>query len=727
MLCCSEIRTPIHGIIATAQLLETSSTLNQEQQDYIEIIGRSAKALLSIINSILDFSKIEAGRLELDPAPFDLRQVVNDAVKLLQIRCDAQHNTLSAIFAKDVAAAFIGDAGRIRQILINLLANACKFTINGFITIRVSVLKEGMPDKLRAKAALSEGKENECGIIRSHSIDSFKKVIKIAEPAAEINTPTPTTDVAASAVAASASALSAAHLADNAVAALTEVKAILASVPQQGPSKPESAKPAFSDEQASQQSSVGAEGIAGVAAAAGLPAASPPEPKVEQQDAVPAAEPLAPAAATPASAAPPAAQTPAAAKAPRASLPPAGAAPPPAMPPAGLGLPSPRRPLPGALPAEPPATPAAAAALTDVKAILASVQQQGPAKPESAKPAFSDEQASQQSSPPFAQPFAFAGKIVKLRIEVEDTGSGIDCKFSQTLFSPFSQADASSTRVHGGTGLGLAISERLVSLMKGTIGAHSVRGTGTIFWFDISLPVADEQSSPPSSSSPPLSAAPSTLMAVSLHLNDLISASGAAGTDPQLQHFVLQPPERSTPPSTQRQLTPSSAQDGQRDSAETVTKEEKIKIAQEASEEYRVKTKILIAEDNKVNQKVLTRMLERLGWTSEVANNGQEAIDKLQQDKDKDKRFQLILMDCQMPIKDGMQATADIRQLEKENPTRSRIWIIAVTADAVVGAADKYLKQGADDYLSKPFNLKDLQTVIEFACVSLQGRITRRC
>jgi two-component system sensor histidine kinase TorS len=70
----SEIRTPIHGIIATAQLLETSALLNEEQLDYVQIIGRSARALLSIINSILDFSKIEAGRLDLDIACFDVHQ-----------------------------------------------------------------------------------------------------------------------------------------------------------------------------------------------------------------------------------------------------------------------------------------------------------------------------------------------------------------------------------------------------------------------------------------------------------------------------------------------------------------------------------------------------------------------------------------------------------------------------------------------------------------------------
>ncbi len=539
----SEIRTPIHGIIATAQLLETSAALNEEQQDYIQIIGRSAKALLSIINSILDFSKIEAGRVDLDIGSFNLHHLVNDAVKLLQNRASAQHNTLAAMLAKDVPFALIGDAGRVRQILINILANACKFTAKGFITVRVSVRDEKV-DKLRLKAAHTEGREGECGLVRSHSSTKLKELGQAAKGPAKDSS----TAVAASAVSASASALSAAHSADDAVAALS-----------------------------------------------------------------------------------------------------------------------------------------------DVKTVLASLQPGAPATTKRASPVPSQDASRKAAS---AAPAASAAKMVKLRIEVEDTGPGIECKRLRQLFTPFSQADVSSTRVHGGTGLGLAIADRLVSVMKGTIGVYSVVDTGSIFWFDIALPVADDQSPP--SSPPPLSAAPSTLMAVSLQLNDLIIGSGSAGKDHALERFVLQPAERPD----QRQRTPSSSSDPSSENTADFL-EETCKARQEAYDEYRLRTKIMVAEDNKVNQKVLSRMLERLGWTSEVANNGQEVIDKLQQDRDKDRPFQIVLMDCQMPVKDGMQATSEIRRLEGDNPSRARMWIIAVTADAIVGAADKYIAQGADDYLSK--------------------------
>ena len=129
-----EIRTPLNGIIGMARmLLETS--LNKDQQEYSQIIQSSGDSLLTIINEILDFSKIEAGKLELEKQPFDLRRCVEDALDLLSPKAAQKGVELGYDVDLQLPAQFIGDATRFRQILVNLLANAIKFTEDGEIII----------------------------------------------------------------------------------------------------------------------------------------------------------------------------------------------------------------------------------------------------------------------------------------------------------------------------------------------------------------------------------------------------------------------------------------------------------------------------------------------------------------------------------------------------------------------------------------------------------------
>jgi two-component system, sensor histidine kinase and response regulator len=133
-----EIRTPLNGVIGMTDLaLETE--LTREQRDYLETVKLSADSLLSVINSILDFSKIEAGKVDLEALDFELRECMEAALKTLALRADEKGLELLCDVASDVPETVMGDPGRLRQILVNLVGNAIKFTDEGEIALKVEV------------------------------------------------------------------------------------------------------------------------------------------------------------------------------------------------------------------------------------------------------------------------------------------------------------------------------------------------------------------------------------------------------------------------------------------------------------------------------------------------------------------------------------------------------------------------------------------------------------
>lgn len=278
----------------------------------------------------------------------------------------------------------------------------------------------------------------------------------------------------------------------------------------------------------------------------------------------------------------------------------------------------------------------------------------------------------------------------RIRVEVEDTGQGIPEDKIARLFQRFSQADSSTTRKFGGTGLGLAIVRELAEMMGGTCGVHSEFGRGSTFWFEVELATATP-------------AIPSAVTHIPrLHFEG--EGNTLRAFDRIHQEFA-----RCFPPNTTESIRISDGDLSNPLSNRHIT--EKILGWKDRPHPhpYAVKSttlanydgaRILLVEDNVINQKVGTRLLQKLGCRVDHAGNGIEAVQMVSQ-----LPYDLVLMDCQMPEMDGFDAT---RQIRLFGGAYLDLPIIALTASATNEDREKCFQAGMNDYLSKPVNIEAL-------------------
>ncbi|MFN2527382.1 MAG: response regulator [Candidatus Baltobacteraceae bacterium] len=363
-----------------------------------------------------------------------------------------------------------------------------------------------------------------------------------------------------------------------------------------------------------------------------------------------------------------------------------------------------------------------------------------------------------------------AGEAVVLRFSVTDSGIGIEKAQRERLFMPFSQADGSTSRRFGGTGLGLSIAKRLVTMMEGIIGVDSAAGKGSTFYFTAKFAQLSDDLAP-STDQPQIIAGSSALLVdddkVSRDILMQYLASWGIAVDvakdaAEALDLLLHAEENQTEytfaiidyfmPNVDgielgRRIHKLAEYEGMplilvtafdeagrgkdavdagfagylrkpmRQSAlydaiavatqlQTLPRHPKVAAAPVAAVNAHTTTRILLAEDHAVNQMLAMKQLAKLGYEAVACSDGQQAIDELAKND-----YDIVLMDCQMPVVDGFEATRVIRR--NETQTGKHVPIVAMTANAMEGDREMCLAAGMDDYIAKPVQMHTLRTVLE--------------
>ncbi len=359
------------------------------------------------------------------------------------------------------------------------------------------------------------------------------------------------------------------------------------------------------------------------------------------------------------------------------------------------------------------------------------------------------------------------GDVVRLQIEVQDSGVGLSAAQQAQLFQSFHQADASTSRQFGGTGLGLAISQRLVQMMGGEIGVRSEPGRGSTFWFSVELAAGALPEGGPAPRGDPAQLRGRRVLAVddnesarlvadrllgSLGLQVATAADGdeavaavraahAAGqpydivlldwsmprldgieAGRQIRALDLQPPPRLM------LITGRGRDEVLREALESGFSTVMVKpinasvlldnlllslspqapmlapTEATARAPRPAQGRALVVEDNAINQQIAQEMLQDLGLTVEIAGNGQEALERL----DRSPAFDLVFMDMHMPVMDGIAATRALRQ----DPRWTRLPVIAMTANVMAEDRERCVAAGMDDFVAKPVDVNALTAAV---------------
>lgn len=356
----------------------------------------------------------------------------------------------------------------------------------------------------------------------------------------------------------------------------------------------------------------------------------------------------------------------------------------------------------------------------------------------------------------------------KLLFEITDTGIGLSDEQQSKLFERFSQADSSTTRKYGGTGLGLSISKQLVEMMDGEIGIKSVEGKGSTFWF--TLNIANTNTVRPKKAFDNLQEQKilvvddnltnrvllgqlltkwqvgHTLVDSGKRALEKLTEESSKGTPyhiaildmqmPQMDGFQLGTKIKNDNllfKDTRLVMLTSQGQRGDVDKLQAAgfngylnkpidqtilyntlmtvagisCLEQPLITAHSSREIPQFTARVLVVEDNAINQKVAQGLLKKFGVQVDLAANGEEALYSLE-----NLPFDLVLMDCQMPVMDGYEATQQIRHSQSKVRNRD-IPIIAMTANSMEGDREKCLAVGMNDFISKPINPNKVQEILK--------------
>jgi CheY-like chemotaxis protein len=269
---------------------------------------------------------------------------------------------------------------------------------------------------------------------------------------------------------------------------------------------------------------------------------------------------------------------------------------------------------------------------------------------------------------------------IEIKIEVNDTGIGINPEIQQKIFQPFTQADASTTRNYGGSGLGLALCKEIINTMEGILGLNSEEGKGSNFWFTFTTQEAPALSSE---------------LGKKIEEVDTPEIADQQSTPDSLPIQI-----KGTGVSSKIKTTPTNIST---DKLLAKNNDLVAKTKNETSNEP--KLKVLVVEDNPVNAKLAEAMVKRLGFPCEVAEHGEIALEKCQ-----NQHYSLILMDCQMPIMDGITCAQELRSGKGPNQHTP---IVALTANVQESDQEKCFAVGMQAFLAKPVDFREIEKTIK--------------